>query len=284
MLFPRYPTGVEGFERWRLGHAINGPIESNSRMLMWAGGSLGWHSRRDRMKDEDCIPIDAVPEQAEIQARLAAGWNLFLGMGDDLINDAFIDELWWAGFHLGQLRRDGYGSGEAARLFSLTYSFKPHVPQIHALAVPDRVESEGKTFNWGLVYNDRAPDGTLLFLSAQTFREADARRLALCWNAAARMDGEPLRFGRYRQMIDLVANAGLAIALNDLKSRQMMLPKIAWTPDRRPFQRLLDVAYPLVRDRLESGAFALSDAMADAFTELEAIYRAGQTAPSAKAG
>jgi len=254
MLFRKHLKSEQRFDRWRDGLAINGPIMASGGMLMWEGGSLGWHSSAEQMRREGLMPIQAVGDEAVTQMRLAAAWNTFEGIGDDRIGADLLERMVTGSYALALLQRDDLGSGAAEQLNGehRGWSFPPFAT-IEAREVADRVAGRGHNYSWGLVMSAPAEDFRgPHFLTAQTFKEADARRLATCWNAMAGLNNQTLSSNIYGRIADLLIQAAFNLASTDLPDGTHD------SNQQRAVGRVLAVGTELIRERLASGAFVAS--------------------------
>ncbi len=265
MLFRRYPDREEGLERRRAGLAVNGVLSQGWDRLHWAGGELGWNTGWEAQRAEGLVRIERPGSPQQSQARLAGSWNTLRGVGDAAVGSGLLQAVLDAASTLARIGRPEFGESEAVYLHDRASStLTKRVSSIVAIDVSDRVESRGREFHWGLVALDSRGNvpSDPRFVTEQTFVEADARRLALCWNACAAVRLDPLRDTLHASVADLVTNAALAIAASDIAGRRIPEDRDGET------RTVLGAATPLIEDRIASGAYVLSGGSFEAWERL----------------
>ena len=270
MLFRRYPDYNEGLHRRRAGLALTNELFQGSDRLRWTGGDLGWNTGWQAQRAEGLVRIDRPGSPQQAQARLAGSWNTLRGVSDAAVGTGLLQAVLDAASAVARLGRPEFGESEAIHLHDLAgNTLTKRVSSIKAIDISDRVESRGQEFTWGLVALDIRGDipSHHRFITEQTFVEADARRLALCWNACAAVPLDPLRDILHARVADLVTNAGLAIAAADIAGRPLAEDQDGET------RTILGVAVPLVKDRLLSGSFVLGGGSFDAWERMKEMAR-----------
>lgn len=247
MLFRIEPTSREGLARWQGGLHLEGPVVATQGFLMWRGGSMGWNSSAERMRDEGRLVIPRV--DVGTLDRLAGSWNSFAGISTERLGEAFVPGLVRALRGLSHAGREDCGSDEARASLDRMWGYASlDTPALEAVDASERVDSKGRNFAWGLVRAGEQGG----FVTDQTFQEADARRMAACWNAALSLEPDALARNEIGKAVDLLLNAAFAIA-----SECPHGVAAAYAPDDYE-AGVVRAAAPLLRDRMESGAFVLA--------------------------
>jgi hypothetical protein len=180
--------------------------------------------------------------------RLARSWNTFAGFPDRLVTSGELRGMHQAIFCLSASRRPGARAASAI-LHQINRCGVANATPIDAVHTAESAGADG-VFAWGLSFIPEPGTGIPpAFVTGQTFREADARRLAACWNAARNVPLAVLDADAIGQAHDLLVLAACAVTRQDRISHR--------PPDVAMDAHILKAGAQILRSRLGSGEFVL---------------------------
>ena len=243
MLFEVDPSST-ACNSWKRGEGVRTRIHVFHDILMWNGGSLGWNSPVQRLEDEGKTPLPIKAyrkDRLPVVSRLAACWNALLGLEVGVPGTEGVQSVLLRGLRI--LERTGRGTvgaleaGVLLRRLRATEASEPRRPLVEAADALSHTDARGAGFCWGLRYQGGA------WLTDQTFSQADATRLAACWNAANGIADTTLMAAA----VDLMIRASFCIAATE----KLSAPGFC----RSDEQTILLLGGRMAAQRMRSGAF-----------------------------
>ena len=186
----------------------------NNYFFVESWGGAGWKNVQSRAESEGIISLKVENPDAITLYRVALAINAFHGISNESLTKVVRG---WATFthnlqsSLYSLERIPFEQGgwEAKRLMGYwkTVNNKKNFGILTCKDVSEHVESKGYQFNYGIYHNDQ-------LLIDQTFRQADAERLCVCYNAAGNLTNTTLEADIPSRVVDLIRTM-IEMGVND---------------------------------------------------------------------